>query len=319
MIWRRRLLALMALGAAMVAGTAHAAPIACWTYEFVPGQRVPHRSLDVIQDGHTYYSDEFDWRGEVDLNALAEVFEAHVRKTVPRRSAGSVYLSGCTGNSVYGSAQSNASRAHERRFRESADRTTNLHWTPSAADLAKGPPPLGATALAYMQCLTVPYSPRVDVPAEFQTSPVFQVKAADYNGVQQQFRDYAAKYPDTAPKCFAARTPDRVKAMTIDEIDHSGPGSRAVEVAFKPTTALASPKATPTPAPKPAQAASLTLKTDTSAKDTAKAWDEQVKKALAVEAQKKVETAAKQVQADTKLRADYEAFFRERRKKGRAQ
>jgi hypothetical protein len=75
----------------------------------------------------------------------------------------------------------------------------------------------------------------------------------------------------------------------------------------------------PKPAPKPAQAPALTIKEDTSAKDAAKAWDEQVKKTLAAEAQKKVETAAKQAQADAKLKADYEAFFAERRKQGRAQ
>jgi hypothetical protein len=75
----------------------------------------------------------------------------------------------------------------------------------------------------------------------------------------------------------------------------------------------------PKPSSKPGGAGSLTVKTDTSAKDAAKAWDEQVKKTLAAEAQKKVETAAKQVQADAKLKADYEAFFAERRKQGRAQ
>jgi hypothetical protein len=73
------------------------------------------------------------------------------------------------------------------------------------------------------------------------------------------------------------------------------------------------------PAPKPAQTASLTVKTDTSIKDAARAWDEQVKKTLAAEAQKKVETAAKQAQADAKYKAEVEAFFAERRKQGRAQ
>lgn len=313
----------IALGAAMMAGAAHAVPLACWTYELVPGQRVPHAGLDLIQDGHTYYSDEFDWRGEVDQDALAEMFEAHVRKTVPRRSGGSVYLSGCVGNSSSGSAQSNASRAHDRRFRESSDRTTNLHWTPSAADLAKAPPPRGPTTPIYMQCLTAPHTPQINVPAVLQTSPVFQVKAADSYDLQQQFRDYAAKNLNDAPKCLVARTPDRLKAMLIDEIDHYGLGSRIVEAPFKPITALASPKPTPTPTPTPmpkaAQTASLTVKADTSAKDAARAWDEQVKKTLAAEAQKKVEAAAKAAQADAKRQAEIAAFFAERRKQGRAQ
>lgn len=69
----------------------------------------------------------------------------------------------------------------------------------------------------------------------------------------------------------------------------------------------------------PAAAGALIVKTDTSAKDAAKAWDEQVKKTLAAETQKRVETAAKQAQADAKLKAEYEAFFRERRRQGAAQ
>ena len=72
-------------------------------------------------------------------------------------------------------------------------------------------------------------------------------------------------------------------------------------------------------APKPSAPPALTVKTDTSIKDAAKAWDEQVKKTLAAKAQKKVEAAAKIAQSDAKLKADYEAFFAERRKQGRAQ
>jgi hypothetical protein len=58
---------------------------------------------------------------------------------------------------------------------------------------------------------------------------------------------------------------------------------------------------------------------DTGIRDAGKAWDEQVKKALAEEARKKVEIAANTAQANAKAQADAEAFFRERRKQGRAQ
>jgi len=80
------------------------------------------------------------------------------------------------------------------------------------------------------------------------------------------------------------------------------------------------PAATPKPVAKvPAQTTALTIKANPGPKDAAKAWDKQVKKTLAAEAQKKVETAAKQAQADANTKADYEAFLRERRKQGRAQ
>lgn len=58
---------------------------------------------------------------------------------------------------------------------------------------------------------------------------------------------------------------------------------------------------------------------DTSLRDAGKAWDEQVKKTLAEETKKKVELAAKQVQADAKAKADLEAFLKARRKQGSAQ
>lgn len=60
-------------------------------------------------------------------------------------------------------------------------------------------------------------------------------------------------------------------------------------------------------------------KADTGIRDAGKAWDEQVRKALAEEARKKVETAAKTAQADAKKQAEVAAFFAERRKQGRAQ
>jgi hypothetical protein len=77
----------------------------------------------------------------------------------------------------------------------------------------------------------------------------------------------------------------------------------------------AAPPRTPAQISKPA----LTIKTDTSLRDAGKVWDEQVKKTLADEARKKVETAAKTAQANAEVQADMEAFFRERRKQGRAQ
>lgn len=88
------------------------------------------------------------------------------------------------------------------------------------------------------------------------------------------------------------------------------------------------PKPVPVPAPAPAPAlvartpapsASLTARVDTSAQDAARAWDEQVRNTLAAEARKKVEAAARQVQADAKRQAEIATFFAERRKQGRAQ
>jgi hypothetical protein len=90
--------------------------------------------------------------------------------------------------------------------------------------------------------------------------------------------------------------------------------------------AVQTAKTAPPPAPKPkpaaaapASAGSLTVKTDTSLRDAGKAWDEQVKKALAEEAKKKVELAAKTAQANAKAKADLEAFLKARRKQGSAQ
>lgn len=81
-------------------------------------------------------------------------------------------------------------------------------------------------------------------------------------------------------------------------------------------TSKEAPRSGPTP---PFNKPSLTLKTDTGPQDTGKAWDEQVKRTLAAEAQQRVDSAARTIQANAKAQADLAAFFRERRKRGRAQ
>jgi hypothetical protein len=76
------------------------------------------------------------------------------------------------------------------------------------------------------------------------------------------------------------------------------------------------PKPTPKPTP---PTTGLTVKADTSAKDAARAWDAQVAKALADEAQKRAQTAIKQARNDAKMQADAERARQERVKRGRAQ
>lgn len=104
-------------------------------------------------------------------------------------------------------------------------------------------------------------------------------------------------------------------------IDDLAARAKYAKMSIAPPPAVA--KAAPPPKPKvagpPPKAPALTVKEDTSAKDAAKAWDEQVKKTLAAEAQKKAETAAKAAQADAKQKAQIEAVMAERRRQGRAQ
>lgn len=102
----------------------------------------------------------------------------------------------------------------------------------------------------------------------------------------------------------------------------SRPG--ALIVPFKPGEDEAESASAPAPSPRvspagPATGPSLVVKTDTSGRDAAQAWDAQVKKQLAAEAQKKVDAAAKAIQADAKKQAEIAAFFAERRRQGRAQ
>lgn len=100
------------------------------------------------------------------------------------------------------------------------------------------------------------------------------------------------------------------------------PGGRVYDIPLAPAAALATPRSEPTSKPKPPAASSslgsLTVKTDTSAKDVATAWEDQVKATLAAEARKKVETAAKLAQADAAYQEEMRAFCAERRRQGRA-
>lgn len=323
---KRFLSALVVCCACMFASAASAGDLACWVFQFVPGQHVPHQSLSAVQNGHTYYSDEFDWVEGVDQDGYSELFEAHVRKTVQPIGPGSVYVSGCKMSGPYGGPKSNASKAHERFFREADGRSTNLHWTPSPAELQKAPPPI-RDAPIYMQCLATPYSPRFYETGDYGKSQVFKVKLEDSYGIEsKEFRPFLeANKIDAVPKCLKARTRERLNAMVIDEIDHSRVGGRIYDLLFIPSGVSpdAKPAAQPAPKPRPPSPASstgsLTVKTDTSLRDAGKAWDEQVKKTLAEEAKRKVDLAAKQVQADAKAKADLEAFLKARRKQGSAQ
>lgn len=86
----------------------------------------------------------------------------------------------------------------------------------------------------------------------------------------------------------------------------------------KPKTQTAPPPK-PNPPSTPASAGHIEVKTDTSAADAAKAWDDQVRKALAAEARKKVETAAKVAQADAETKRKIAEFMANRRRQGSAQ
>ncbi|MDG2528158.1 cell envelope integrity protein TolA [Caulobacter endophyticus] len=323
---KRFLSALVVCCACLFASTANAGALACWVFEFVPGQHLPHPSLDYIQNGHTYYSDEFDWVEGVDQDGYSELFEAYVRKSVKPLGPGSVYVSGCKMSGPYGGPKYNASKAHERFLRETDGRSTNLHWTPSAAELQKAPPPLRGAPI-YMQCLAMPSSQRLYQTGDYGKSQVFKIKPEDSYGVEsKEFRPYLeANNIRAVPKCFKARTRERLDAMVIDEIDHSKVGGRIYDIPFTASgaSADATPSVQPAPKPKPPAAASspgsLTVKTDTGLRDAGKAWDEQVKKTLAEEAKRKVQLAVKQAQTDAKAKADLEAFLKARRKQGSAQ
>lgn len=118
--------------------------------------------------------------------------------------------------------------------------------------------------------------------------------------------------------CVKRDTREEAEADRQRAIDYYADLGGTVAFAPPPEARMAGSAGAAQPSHAP-PAAGLTVKTDTSLRDAGKAWDAQVQKTLAAEAQKKVETAAKQVQADAKLKADYEAFFAERRKQGRAQ
>lgn len=143
----------------------------------------------------------------------------------------------------------------------------------------------------------------------------------------------AGRPPGYRSECKTGDTPEAAQAARIKSgyvktseapwpkdvvlASMSSPGS-AAPAAPKPKPAP--PASLPEPKPQPRSSApALTVRADTSLRDAGKVWDEQVKKTLADEARKKVETAAKAAQADAKLKAEMEAFFAERRKRGRAQ
>jgi len=145
----------------------------------------------------------------------------------------------------------------------------------------------------------------------------------------EPFQAYAARLDSYAhrsdPTRFALTRspwPGLTKAVAPNLIDDLTARARYAKMRINAPAATAKTAPPPTaPLKAPAQISkpALTIKADTALRDAGKVWDEQVKKTLAEEARKKVETAAKTAQANAKVQADTEAFFRERRKQGRAQ
>jgi hypothetical protein len=141
-----------------------------------------------------------------------------------------------------------------------------------------------------------------------------------------QHSDFSCEVEDTPELALKRRSEGNLSFEARSWPKGLPDGARPVYVAGKgyvPRDEALSGQPAPPPkaatAPKPFVAPALTLKTDTGPQDAAKALDEKMKKILALEAQQKVERAAKQAQSDAKLKADYEAFFAERRKQGSRQ
>jgi len=143
----------------------------------------------------------------------------------------------------------------------------------------------------------------------------FQVYAARLDG-------YAHRSDPTRYALTRSAWPGLTRAIAPNLIDDLTARARYAKMRINAPAATAKTAPPPTAPPKaPVQISkpALTIKADTGLRDAGKVWDEQVKKTLAEEARKKVETAAKTAQANAKAQADTEAFFRERRKQGRAQ
>lgn len=164
----------------------------------------------------------------------------------------------------------------------------------------------------------------------FAQSPVFRAGLLEggWNSWPwvQKFSDATYSARASRMACDAYETRDEAEAERQRHIDFYS--SRRPIVTLNPpadtglagaSAAQSAPPPKPKPVGAPSSAGSLTIKTDTSLRDAGKAWDEQVKKTLAEEARKKVETAVKNAQANAKAQAEAEAFFKERRRQGRAQ
>jgi hypothetical protein len=309
---------------ASVAGVARAdAPYACWAFEFVPGERVQLRGLGEVQNGWTYYSDEFTITQQPDDMALAELFETHVRKTVPKRGPSSLFVSGCTSSSTRGGAQYSASRGHESLANEADGRTTNVHWSPTAAELAKTAlPEKKDWPVNFMQCLlNEGYYVRFHAESRLYRSQVFEAGQYNTRDTEDELNTWAKanNIDGVRATCYVARTPERLAAMTIDKIEHAKLGSPVTPIAFRPTSAKASPAPKSGVAATASTAVALTVKTDTSLSDARRAWDAQVAQAMREEAQKAAQAVAKAARADAQLQAQAEKARQERLKRGRAQ
>jgi hypothetical protein len=316
-------------------GVAHAqVSLACWTFEFVPGERVYQTRLGNVQRGRTFFSKEFTDDG---LNRLtiAEAFETHVRATTPPLSSKSQYVAGCTGSSPAGGAEGNAMRGHQRFLNEGAGYVTSVVWAPSAADRAAARLADNKSPVVYMQCVlatdTDPYGgqERYDRPYQVVRTRVFMAEAR--GGASEQLGNWGRANGITINdnRCFAASTPERLKAEYADARDHYGPASQTREIDFIPDFAhlpgaapkvAAAPKPAP-PKPVPAKPVSpgVLIVEDNGIAARTKAWEDTVLEAQRQDAAIRAKQVAETARSSAEHKAVLAKVFEEMRKRGNKQ
>lgn len=268
-------------------GVAHAElSVACWTFEFVPGERVYQRGLGNVQRGRTFVSNEFS-SGHFHRLKIAEAFEKHVRATIAPLSSKSQYVSDCAVASTYGSARGNAIEAHRRYLNEGNFAVESVAWGPSATELAAAKLADDEIPIVYMQCVLAAVlsreGERYDRPAQAVRTRVFKTEIHRDVAATDQLRAWggANGIDGDEISCFAATTPERTKAAYADVMDHFGPGSTVRDIEFLPDFALppgTAPKAVVAPKLAPAKpvAPGVLIIEDNGIAAKAKAWDDSV-------------------------------------------
>ena len=317
---------LISLGISDAAYADTEADFACWVTEFVPGERVYKYGKGNVQRGRTFSTKEIATDG-LNWPKLAEVFEKHVRATIPPLSSKSQYVSGCTMSSASGSAESNASRGHPRYEGGIFEK---IAWIPLPSELSSARRAENDPKFVYMQCVHATdlskdgdYYDRLHDVAK---TPIFMAKPGQEHTAQYQLtlwgRVNGTEARDTT--CFSASTPERLKVEYANAMDHFRAGSQSREIDFKPGVAHlseAAAKAAVVPKLAPinrVSPGSLTVE-DTGATARAKAWDNVVLQAKREEATRKAAVAAATTESKAKYKQIMDKAIAEAKKRGNKQ
>jgi hypothetical protein len=295
---------------------AQARDLYCWTFEFVPGERVRQDTYGQVQAGRYWFSDLF--APTVNEQVAANEYKRYVRQHTTPLSKTSSYIARCQYVRFADDDIERVGLALRFGGEGRGRPTEHLSWSPSPAFIEES---RTKTFDTVFQCFaatvtTSRYGTDFELPHRIARTQVFPV-TIDLRYIEPDFQVKARAAGLLKSRCTWEFTLEDLKDEEAYYIDQYGPSSTIEEFDFTPDLAKreAKPSAS-VPTPKIA----LTVeKAGPTPEETAAERAKWTMEAVRADAVARAKAATLQAQSDAKYQADLAKLHEEMRKRGNAQ